>query len=116
MFTLTVVVSVLLVVVALSSAALWIRRAAPVVAVAERVGLPVTWTPWLGGVKIVGALGVIIGLVVGWLGVMACAGLSMYFALAVLSHIRVRDYAGLGNPSLPLVLALAGLVLRTATL
>ena len=50
------------------------------------------------------------------LGVAAAAGLVVYFVGAVVGHLRVGDTKGLTMPLLPLVLSVAVLALRIATL
>jgi len=58
--------------------------------------LPRTWMPRLGTVLAAGALGLLAGFVVPLLGILAAAGLVLYFVGALVAHLRVgsRKLAG----------------------
>lgn len=45
----------------------------------------------LGLLKILGGLGLLVGLAIGWIGVLAAIGLVVYFVLAVRAHARLGD-------------------------
>ena len=116
MFIALVVVTVLLAVICLNSAAMKLRKAEAVVAVIHgTVGVPSKYLPVLAALEIAGAAGIVLGLWVEPLGVLAAAGLVGYFVGAVIGHLRVRDMKNLAMPLPPLVLAIAVLVLRLAT-
>lgn len=55
--------------------------------------VPRSWWPWLGTAKAVGAVGLLIGLVVPAIGVMAALGLVLYFIGAVATVLRARMYS-----------------------
>jgi hypothetical protein len=76
-------------------------------------GIPRSWTPWLGAAKALGAAGLVVGLFVPAIGVVAGIGLVLYFAGAVITVTRARWYSHIPYPLLylaPVVgsLALAG--------
>jgi hypothetical protein len=64
--------------------------------------------PFLTAVKSTGAVGIIVGLFVPWVGVAAAAGCVLYFVLAIGAHLRVRDW--------DILPAIGYLVLSVATL
>jgi hypothetical protein len=47
--------------------------------------------PMLVAAKMLGAVGLLVGLVVPQVGVIAAAGLTLYFLAAIVAHLRVRD-------------------------
>jgi hypothetical protein len=116
MFIATIIVSVLLALALLASARLWLSRDPQVLAIVERTQLPASSPPYLASLKIAGAVGVLVGLAVSWLGVAAAAGVVAYFIVAVIAHVRVGDYKQVYAPAIPLVLAIAAMVLRLVTL
>jgi DoxX-like family len=78
-----------------------------------RAGVPHSWLPWLGVVKLAGVVGLLVGFAVPALGVAAAAGLALFYACAVGVHLRARDYTfGLQYPFL--AVALATLALQIA--
>ncbi|MER7001350.1 DoxX family protein [Streptomyces sp. NPDC000410] len=79
-----------------------------VVAIAERLQVPVSWMYPLGACLGTASLGLLAGLALRPLGVAAAAGLILYFAGAVITHLRVRDYQ-LGSALLFLALSAATL-------
>jgi hypothetical protein len=56
-------------------------------------GVPRSWWPWLGAAKAAGAAGLLVGLFVPVIGVMAVIGLVLYFIGAVASVMRARVYS-----------------------
>ncbi|MFH8928762.1 DoxX family protein [Streptomyces pristinaespiralis] len=73
-------------------------------------GVPMTWLPWLGTAKAAGAVGLLAGLFVPVVGVLAGAGLVLYFTGAVATVVRARWYAHIPFPlvyAAPVVAALA---------
>lgn len=116
MFIALVVVTVLLAAICLNSAVMKLRKADAVVAVIHgTVGVPKRYLPVLAALEIAGAIGIVIGLWVEPLGILAAACLVAYFIGAVIGHLRVRDTKKLAMPLPPLVLAIAVLVLRLVT-
>lgn len=74
----------------------------------EHVGVKPAQVPLLGILEILGTLGLIAGIWVAPLGVAAAACLSLYFAGAVITHIRIGDkIVGLLPPLVILTLAVA---------
>lgn len=83
-----------------------------VLANSARVGVPRSWLPLLGGLKLAGGLGLLIGLAgVPLVGVAAAAGLVVYFVGAVVTHVRAGVLANIAFPGLYLLLATASLVM-----
>jgi hypothetical protein len=80
------------------------------------VGVPVRFFPALASLELAGAAGILLGLWLEPLGVIAAAALVAYFVGAVVGHLRVRDTKGLIMLLLPLVFSIAVLALRLATL
>jgi hypothetical protein len=56
-------------------------------------GVPPSWWPWLGTAKAAGAAGLLVGLFMPVIGVMAVIGLVVYFIGAVATVIRPRVYS-----------------------
>lgn len=61
-------------------------------------GVPRSWWPWLGAAKAAGAAGLLVGLFVPLVGVMAGIGLVLYFTGAVITVIRARSYTHIPFP------------------
>lgn len=76
----------------------------------EVVRVPMEWFPWLAACEFAGALGLLIGLIWRPVGVAAAIGLILYFLGAIIAHLRVGDFKGIGSPAFPLLLACACLV------
>jgi len=68
--------------------------------------------PVLAALEIAGGTAAVIGLWVGWLGVLATVCLALYFVGAVVAHVRVGDKQGAVVPAVVAVLAVVALVLR----
>ena len=71
-----------------------------------------SWFPFLAACEIAGALGLPIGIAWAPIGIAAAIGVGVYMIGAVIGHIRVRDYKGIGNPAIPRALAIVALVTR----
>jgi hypothetical protein len=78
-----------------------------------RLGVPHSWLFSLGAAKAAGALGLLVGIGVPPVGVVAAAGLVAFFVGAVLTVVRAGWYAHV-YPVAFLVLAAGWLVLRLA--
>jgi len=78
----------------------------------ETVGVPLSYFPVLAGCEFAGALGLVLGFWSPPTGIMAGIGLVLYFIGAVVAHLRVRDFKGIGPAAFMLVLAGAVLWLR----
>jgi hypothetical protein len=64
----------------------------------DRYGVPRSWWPWLSVAKAAGAAGLLIGLFMPVIGVMAGIGLLLYFLLAVATVVRARCYTHIPFP------------------
>ncbi|WP_017568991.1 DoxX family protein [Nocardiopsis halotolerans] len=73
-------------------------RAPWVVQPLTEYGVPRSWWPWLGTAKAAGAAGLLVGLFVPLVGVMAGIGLVLYFTGAVITVVRARSYAHIPFP------------------
>lgn len=116
MFIATVIVSIAIAALATMSGLMKIQQNEQVVAgIHGTIGVPLRYFPVLAGLEIVGAIGVIVGLWYAPIGIAAAAGLTAYFAGAIIAHIRVGDTEGRTRPMLPLALSIVALVLRIVT-
>ncbi|GAA3126227.1 DoxX family protein [Streptosporangium carneum] len=68
-----------------------------------RLGVPTGLMRVIGALEIVGAVGLLVGLWVGVLGVAAAAGLALLMAGAVATHLKARDTPKDSLPSLVLL-------------
>ena len=80
---------------------------------ADQLGVPRSWTLPLGTLLAAGAVGLLVGFVVPALGVLAAAGLVLYFLGAFIAHVRARDYH-LGPWAVFFSLAMAALAVNLA--
>ena len=80
-----------------------------------RVGVSESWLTTLGILKAAGALGLLVGIRVPFIGIAAAIGLALFFIAAIITHLRGRDYS-FGLAIMFLLLALAAFVLRVASL
>lgn len=62
----------------------------------EVVGVPLRYFPFLAVCEFVGALGLVLGIFWPLLGIAAGVGLVLYFTGAILAHLRVGDFKGVG--------------------
>lgn len=81
----------------------------------ETVGVPLKYFPLLAACEFAGALGLVGGILLPILGVVAGVGLELYFLGAVASHLRVRDMKGIGSALFMLLSAAIVLALRFMT-
>ncbi|MGA6209260.1 DoxX family protein [Nocardia testacea] len=90
-------------------------RAPFVLANSAEVGVPSGWVPWLGALKLAGAAGVLLGLLgLEPLGFAAAVGLVLFFAGALITHLRARVYYNIAFPGAYFALALATAALSVA--
>ncbi|HYB34676.1 MAG TPA: DoxX family protein [Mycobacterium sp.] len=83
-----------------------------VLANSAKVGVPRSWLPTLGTLKLAAAVGLIVGLIgLPAIGIAAAAGLVLFFVGAVVTHIRARVLYNIAFPGGFLVLAIASLAL-----
>jgi hypothetical protein len=117
MFIALIITTVLLAVMCINSASMKLRRdERSVTMIGTTLGVPLRFFPVLAGLELAGAAGILIGLWLEPLGIAAAIGLVAYFIGAAIAHLRVRDTKGLTMPLVPLLLAIAVLTLRIATL
>jgi hypothetical protein len=77
-------------------------------------GVPRSWWPWLGTAKAAGAAGLLVGLFVPVIGVMAGICLVLYFTGAVITVVRARWYGHIPVPLIYLAPVVGSLALRFA--
>ncbi|MFZ1175758.1 MAG: DoxX family protein [Mycobacterium sp.] len=83
-----------------------------VLANSAKVGVPRSWLPALGAVKLAGAVGLIVGLLgPPALGIAAAAGLVLFFVGAVVTHLRAHVLYNVAFPGAYLCLSAASLAL-----
>jgi len=83
------------------------------VEVLTRVGVPAARIPVLGVLQILGGLGIVVGVWVPVLGLLAALCLTLYFLGAIFAHLRIKDTASGTAPALALfALALVTTVLE----
>ncbi len=87
--------TLLLLAVLVPTAVLDIMRNPRILAATSGLGIPAEKMPVLGGVKLLAAIGLLVGTDYVRLSQLTGACLVLYFAIAVLTHLRVRD--GLRN-------------------
>lgn len=93
-----------------------VTRAPAVVTNMNRVGIPKKAYLPLALCEFAGAAGLVIGIWWPPLGVAASIGLVLYFLLAIGQHVRKGDVKGSPPAGLILVIAVAALVVRLASL
>jgi uncharacterized membrane protein YphA (DoxX/SURF4 family) len=81
----------------------------------ETVGVPLKFFPLLAACEFAGALGLLAGIEWPPLGIAGGVGLVIYFVGAVVSHLRVGDFKGIGSAAFLLVVAAGALVMRVLT-
>ncbi|MFC7589009.1 DoxX family protein [Nonomuraea antimicrobica] len=74
-------------------------------------GVPRSWWTWLGTAKAAGSVGLLVGLFVPVVGILAGIGLVLYFAGAVVTVLRARSYSTVVFPLLYMGPVIAALVL-----
>jgi hypothetical protein len=114
MSTTFVVVNVLLAVALAGSATFALIRHERVLKAMAKAGVPESRLPMLGTLKAAGAVGLLVGLGVPWIGTAAAVGTILYFVGAIITHLRARDYA-LAPASAFGLLAVAALALGLAS-
>lgn len=77
--------------------------------------IPLSWLPWLGAAKMAGAVGLVVGLFVPVIGLVAAVGLVLYFAGAVVTVVRARWYSHVPYPLIYVAPVVGSLVLGFAS-
>ena len=115
MFLACVIVTVLLALLMFGSAMGKFQGLPQVSAMIEHVGMG-RHLALLGWIELTAAVGLVVGLFVEPIGIAAAIGVIVYMLLAVAAHLRVRDdIQQVVTPVVPLLFAVAALVLRLAT-
>ena len=91
MKTLYVACSILLALIAAASAAMDFRGTPQVRQLMHRLGYRPGFERFLGLLKAIGALGLLIGLWSHGLGIVAAIGFVLYFAMALKAHLQIGD-------------------------
>jgi uncharacterized membrane protein YphA (DoxX/SURF4 family) len=91
------------------------RDPLPVRVVHKTCGIPLKYFPWLAACEFAGAAGLVIGIWWPPIGIAAGIGLVLYFVGAIVAHLRVGDFKGIGSAAFMLTLAVAALDLRVLT-
>lgn len=86
-----IIFSCLLALAVVLSGAVKLRKSPQVIAGMAHVGVTETQLPILAGLEILGAIGLLVGIGVTNLGRLAAIGLALYFAGALIAHVRVKD-------------------------
>jgi hypothetical protein len=76
--------------------------------------IPPSWLPWLGTAKAAGSVGLVVGLFLPVIGVLAAIGLVLYFAGAVVTVIRAHWYSHVPFPLVYVAPVIGSLVLGLA--
>ncbi|KKC04186.1 DoxX family protein [Mycobacterium nebraskense] len=83
-----------------------------VLANSAEVGVPRSWLPALGAVKLAGAAGLVVGLAgLPALGIAAAAGLVLFFVGAVVTHLHAHVLYDIAFPGAYLCMSAASLAL-----
>jgi DoxX-like family len=90
------------------------RRFEMILANMKRLGVSERWLTTLGVLKLLGAIGLLVGIGMPSVGVAAAIGLTLFFIAAILFTLRSGWYAHLIYPAIWLMLAVGSLGLRLA--
>ena len=91
MSTVSTILGLLLIAACAGSALMDFCKPASLVASMEKLKVPEGKLPLLGGIKLVAAVGIAIGFQTVRIGEVTGLGLCAYFAIATLTHTRVKD-------------------------
>jgi hypothetical protein len=86
-------------------------RYKPILIAMDKAKVPHSWLFWLGILKAAGALGLLVGFAIPWIGTVAAIGIILFYCGAIATHLRVRDYS-FGLAAFFLLLAAATLAFR----
>jgi hypothetical protein len=116
MHTAYLVVTIVLAAMAAFSAMGKLRRDPKIVHVVHQVvGAPLHYFPHLAACEIAGAFGLLAGIWWPVLGLAAGIGLTVYFAGAIVAHVRVGDRNGIGPAAFLFTISVAAVVLRATS-
>ncbi|QSB17134.1 DoxX family protein [Natronosporangium hydrolyticum] len=91
-------------------------REKEVTAILTRLGVPDRMFPVLATLQLLGAAGLLIGIFFRPLGIAAAAGVVLFFAGAVIAHLRANDAKGTPVPAVLTAFSVVPLALGAATL
>lgn len=91
MSTISAVLGLVLIVACLGSAIMDFRKPASLLESMKKLKVPEEKLATLGGIKIVAAIGLAIGFQKVRVGELAGLGLCAYFAIATMTHTRIKD-------------------------
>jgi hypothetical protein len=114
MYIAYLIVTLLLVGMLIFSGMAMYLRASWILSAMSRAGVPESWLPALATLKVAGAAGLLLGLVIPVVGLAAAVGVTLFFVGAIITHIRARW--GLPAPMPFFVMAVAALALRAISL
>ncbi len=110
-----IIIAVILGLAATVSAMGKLRKMPQVVDQMHHVGVKDSQIPILAILELLGAAGLLVGIWVPILGVLAALGLTLYFIAAVIAHVRAKDAMKDAAPALGLaVVSLVVLLLELA--
>jgi hypothetical protein len=110
--TATLIVTAVAIIANGFAAAADLARAKFVLATMTEVGVPRSWLVPLGVLKGAGAAGLLLGLLgLRFLGTMAAIGLVIFFAGAIVTHVRARVFHNIAVPGAFFALAIAAAAL-----
>ncbi|GAB3164192.1 hypothetical protein GCM10027059_19870 [Myceligenerans halotolerans] len=81
-----------------------------------KLGVPERLIPVLGTLLVAGAVGTVAGIWWAPIGIAATGCFVLYFLGAVITHLRAKDWPGLGPTGGLMLLSAAALVLRVLSL
>ena len=115
MFIAYAVVAVVFGLANINSAVAKIRGVERVTGVLTAAGVPSSWFVPLALLNLAGGIGLWIGIAWRPLGIAAATGLVLYFAGAVLTHVRAGDFRNIPLPAALLAVAALTLALAIAS-
>jgi hypothetical protein len=83
--------ALLLIAVCVGTAVMDFRKPEQLLATMKKLKVPVERLPMLGAIKILGAIGLAVGFERIRIGELAGVGLCFYFAIATVTHTRIKD-------------------------
>ncbi len=110
------VLSALLAVAFLGSGALKLAGAKQSLQMRDQLNVSAQRWRLVGALEVAGAVGLAAGFVVPALGIAAAVGLALLMVGGIVTHARAQDLRNAGPATLLLVLAVATVVLRVATI
>jgi len=91
MSTISTVLAALLIAVCVASALMDFRKPEKLVEEMKKLKVPIERLPLFAVIKILGAIGLVIGFQRIRIGELAGVGLCLYFAIATVTHTRIKD-------------------------